>query len=77
MAIGLKEKYKTTVTQSLKDEFQYKNVHEVPRFTKITINRGLGEASQNAKALESSIQELTLITGQKPIVTKAKIYCRI
>nr|YP_536982.1 ribosomal protein L5 [Neopyropia yezoensis]Q1XDI6.1 RecName: Full=Large ribosomal subunit protein uL5c; AltName: Full=50S ribosomal protein L5, chloroplastic [Neopyropia yezoensis]ABJ91313.1 50S ribosomal protein L5 [Neopyropia yezoensis]AGH27628.1 ribosomal protein L5 [Neopyropia yezoensis]QFZ66964.1 ribosomal protein L5 [Neopyropia yezoensis]ULU28943.1 ribosomal protein L5 [Neopyropia yezoensis]WKD83459.1 ribosomal protein L5 [Neopyropia yezoensis] len=72
MAIGLKEKYKTTVTQSLKDEFQYKNVHEVPRFTKITINRGLGEASQNAKALESSIQELTLITGQKPIVTKAK-----
>nr|AIA21535.1 50S ribosomal protein L5 [Neopyropia fucicola] len=72
MAIGLKEKYKTTVTQSLKDEFQYKNVHEVPSFTKITINRGLGEASQNAKALESSIQELTLITGQKPIVTKAK-----
>nr|YP_010925830.1 chloroplast 50S ribosomal protein L5 [Neoporphyra seriata]WKD84062.1 chloroplast 50S ribosomal protein L5 [Neoporphyra seriata] len=72
MVIGLKEIYKTTVTQALKEEFQYNNVHEVPRFTKITINRGLGEASQNAKALESSIQELKLITGQKPIVTKAK-----
>lgn len=72
MAMGLKEKYKTTVTQALKDEFQYKNVHEVPSFTKITINRGLGEASQNAKALESSIKELTLITGQRPVVTKAK-----
>nr|YP_010338372.1 ribosomal protein L5 [Bangia atropurpurea]UNJ18322.1 ribosomal protein L5 [Bangia atropurpurea] len=70
--MGLKEKYKTTVTQALKEEFQYKNIHEVPRFIKITINRGLGEASQNAKALESSIKELTLITGQKPIVTKAK-----
>lgn len=72
MAIGLKETYKTTVTQALKKEFQYKNVHEVPRFIKITINRGLGEASQNAKSLESSIQELTLITGQKPVITKAK-----
>ena len=72
MVIGLKEKYSTTVVQALKEEFQYKNIHEVPRFTKITINRGLGEASQNTKALESSIQELTLITGQKPVVTKAK-----
>nr|YP_010983208.1 ribosomal protein L5 [Bangia fuscopurpurea]WOJ51943.1 ribosomal protein L5 [Bangia fuscopurpurea] len=72
MVIGLKQKYKTAVTQALKDEFQYKNIHEVPRFIKITINRGLGEASQNSKALESSIQELTSITGQKPVVTKAK-----
>nr|AKE98902.1 50S ribosomal protein L5 [Bangia fuscopurpurea] len=70
--MGLKQKYKTAVTQALKDEFQYKNIHEVPRFIKITINRGLGEASQNSKALESSIQELTSITGQKPVVTKAK-----
>nr|YP_009237398.1 50S ribosomal protein L5 [Wildemania schizophylla]AKS28445.1 50S ribosomal protein L5 [Wildemania schizophylla] len=72
MAIGLKEKYRTTVTQALKEEFQYQNVHEVPQFTKITINRGLGEASQNAKALESSIAELTMITGQKPVITRAK-----
>ena len=72
MVVGLKEQYKTIVTQALKEEFQYKNIHEVPRFTKITINRGLGEASQNAKALESSVKELTLISGQKPIITKAK-----
>ncbi|MFM8296209.1 MAG: 50S ribosomal protein L5, partial [Microcystaceae cyanobacterium] len=49
-----------------------KNIHEVPKVIKITVNRGLGEASQNAKALESSIAEISTITGQKPVVTRAK-----
>ncbi|MFM7575596.1 MAG: 50S ribosomal protein L5, partial [Microcystaceae cyanobacterium] len=54
------------------EEFGYKNIHEVPKVIKITVNRGLGEASQNAKALESSIAEISTITGQKPVVTRAK-----
>ena len=54
------------------NQFQYTNVHQVPKVTKITINRGLGEAAQNAKSLEASISEIALITGQKPVVTRAK-----
>nr|QUE29591.1 ribosomal protein L5 [Erythrotrichia foliiformis] len=64
--------YQDKVIHSLKERFQYKNVHQIPKLVKITINRGLGDASQNAKALEASINELTYITGQKPIVTLAK-----
>jgi len=54
------------------EQFSYKNIHQVPKVVKVTVNRGLGDASQNAKALESSIQEIALITGQKPVVTRAK-----
>lgn len=68
----LKKYYSSQVVQDLLQEFNYKNVHEIPKITKITINRGLGEASQNSKLLETSIRELTTITGQKPIVTKSK-----
>nr|YP_009296921.1 ribosomal protein L5 [Bangiopsis subsimplex]AOM66264.1 ribosomal protein L5 [Bangiopsis subsimplex] len=68
----LKEYYYSQVTQDLLNEFKYKNVHEIPKITKITINRGLGEASQNSKLLENSIKELITISGQKPIVTKSK-----
>ena len=68
----LKHIYQDTIISKLREQFGYKNLHEVPKVTKITINRGLGEASQNARALESSINELTTITGQKPIVTRAK-----
>jgi large subunit ribosomal protein L5 len=57
---------------TLLEQFKYKNVHEVPKITKITINRGLGEASKNNKALDTSIQELALISGQQPVVTKAR-----
>lgn len=64
--------YKEKVVPVLMREFKYTNVHEVPKITKITINRGLGEASKNNKALDSSLQELALITGQQPIVTKAR-----
>nr|QCI08251.1 ribosomal protein L5 [Pterothamnion crispum] len=64
--------YKNKISLELINQFKYKNIHETPKLVKITLNRGLGEAAQNAKALDKSIQEFTLITGQKPIVTKAK-----
>ena len=72
MAIQLKENYNSKIVPKLKEQFSYGNVLQVPKVNKIIINRGLGEASQNAKALESSIKELATITGQKPVVTRAK-----
>jgi large subunit ribosomal protein L5 len=72
MTDQLKTLYKETVVPKLMDQFNYENIHQVPKLVKITVNRGLGEASQNAKALESSISELALITGQRPVVTRAK-----
>jgi large subunit ribosomal protein L5 len=68
----LKVRYTETIIPKLKEQFSYGNIHQVPKVVKVTINRGLGEASQNAKALESSLNELATITGQKPIVTRAK-----
>ena len=68
----LKHLYQDTIITKLREQFGYTNLHEVPKVLKITVNRGLGEASQNARALESSINELTTITGQKPVVTRAK-----
>jgi len=68
----LKEKYINEVVPALMERFHYKNVMEVPRLEKIVINMGLGEAKDNPKALESAVRELSLITGQKPIVIKAK-----
>lgn len=72
MTDQLKNLYQETVVPKLMDQFKYENIHQVPKVIKVTVNRGLGEASQNAKALESSIQELALITGQRPVVTRAK-----
>nr|YP_009565165.1 ribosomal protein L5 [Gelidium galapagense]QBA96516.1 ribosomal protein L5 [Gelidium galapagense] len=72
MRSSFKQLYQEKIYYDLLQEFKYKNIHEIPKVTKITINRGLGEAAQNSKALENSIQELTLITGQKPVVTRAK-----
>ncbi len=68
----LKTRYVEEIVPKLTEQFSYSNPHQVPKVVKIVINRGLGEASQNAKALESSINELTTITGQKPVVTRAK-----
>ncbi|SMP69657.1 50S ribosomal protein L5 [Anoxynatronum buryatiense] len=68
----LKEKYNTEVTVAMKEKFQYKSVMEIPRLEKIVVNMGLGDAKDNAKALESAVGELTLIVGQKPVVTRAK-----
>lgn len=72
MAERLKNIYLETVVPKLKEQFGYKNIHQVPKVVKVTVNRGLGEASQNAKAMESSLNEIATITGQKPVVTRAK-----
>ena len=72
MTERLKNIYLETVVPKLKEQFGYKNIHQVPKVVKVTINRGLGEASQNAKAMESSLNEIATITGQKPVVTRAK-----
>jgi large subunit ribosomal protein L5 len=68
----LKSLYQETIVPKLTQQFEYTNVHQVPKLVKITVNRGLGEAAQNAKALEASLAEIALITGQKPVVTRAK-----
>ena len=72
MTARLRETYNNEVFNALKEKFGYKNVMEVPKLTKITINMGLGEAKDNAKIMESAVAELALISGQKPVITKAK-----
>ena len=72
MAARLKETYNEKVFNALVEKFGYKNVMEVPKLEKVTINMGLGEAKDNAKLMESAVAELGQITGQKPVVTKAK-----
>tara|TARA_Y100000768_G_scaffold222593_1_gene167848 strand:- start:149 stop:775 length:627 start_codon:yes stop_codon:yes gene_type:complete len=69
---SLKKTYDEEIVQKLKSTFNYSNVMEVPRLVSISLNIGLGDAKNNSKGLESALQELTLITGQKPIITKAK-----
>ena len=68
----LKEKYTTEIVPKLKETFKYKNVFQVPKLEKIVLNMGLGEAVRNPKIIESAAQELALIAGQKPVVTRAK-----
>src|SRR3990172_2131522 len=68
----LKEIYKKEIIKKMVEDFSYKNIMEVPKLEKIVVNMGLGEAIQNAKAIEASVNDLMSITGQKPIVTKAK-----
>ena len=68
----LQEKYENEVKQAMMDKFGYKNVMEVPKLEKIVINMGVGEAKDNSKVLESAVADLPLITGQKPILTRAK-----
>ena len=72
MEIRLKEKYKSEVFQALNDKFNYSNPMDVPKLTKITINMGLSEAKDNAKILDSAVKEIALISGQKPVVTRAR-----
>lgn len=72
MADSLKALYNEKVVPKLMEQFKYENIHQVPKLVKVTVNRGLGEAAQNAKALESSLSEIALITGQKPVVTRAR-----
>lgn len=72
MPTRLKSLYQETIVPNLTKQFGYTNVHQVPKLVKVTVNRGLGEAAQNAKALEASLSEIALITGQKPVATRAK-----
>ena len=72
MKARLREHYQKTVVPALMKEFGYKNVMSVPKLDKITINIGLGEATQNPKLMDGAVQELAQITGQKPVVTKAR-----
>ena len=71
MAARLKEFYQQKVVSALKQELGYANIMQVPQLKKIVVNMGLGDAVQNPKVLETGVSELTQITGQKPIVTKA------
>lgn len=64
--------YNESIVPKLKQELGYQNPHQIPRLEKIVVNRGLGDASQNAKALEASVKELSVITGQRPVITRAK-----
>lgn len=68
----LKKQYIEKIVPKFKQQFQYKNIHQVPRIEKIVLNRGVGDASQNTKILESSLKELSLIAGQKGIITRSK-----
>ena len=68
----LQEKYRSEVIPALTQKFGYKNIMEVPRLEKIVINMGLGDCKDNAKAMEVAVNELATISGQKPLVTKAK-----
>ena len=72
MSGSLKERYVSEAVPALKTEFGYKNAMQVPRLEKIVVNIGLGEALANAKAIDAAVGDLSLITGQRPVVTKAK-----
>ncbi|WP_420641949.1 50S ribosomal protein L5 [Candidatus Leptofilum sp.] len=72
MFTPLKEQYKDEVVPTLMKEFNYRSVMQVPRIKKVVVNVGLGEALDNAKAIEFAVNDITAITGQKPVLTKAK-----
>src|SRR5690606_1614733 len=72
MAARLKEKFLNEVTPALLQKFNYKSVMQVPKIEKVVINMGVGEAVGNAKVLDSAVEDLRAISGQKPVITKAK-----
>ena len=72
MPARLKEHYKKQVVPALVKEFGYKNPNAVPKVEKVSLNIGLGEATQNAKLMDGAVQELATISGQRPVITKAK-----
>ena len=71
MKLDLKGLYKQKIVPSLIEEFGYKNIEQVPKLIKISVNRGVGEAAKNSKELDSSLDELSLIVGQRPTINKA------
>jgi large subunit ribosomal protein L5 len=72
MASRLKEKYQQEVVPALQKEFDYKNPMQVPTINKVVVNIGMGEVIQNAKAMEAAVSDLAAITGQRPVITRAK-----
>lgn len=68
----LKQKYQADITKALTEEFGYTNPHQVPALVKIVVNTGVGEAARDSKVIDGAIKDLTAITGQKPLVTKAR-----
>ncbi|MDP4157966.1 MAG: 50S ribosomal protein L5 [Bacillota bacterium] len=68
----LKERYNKEISPALVSKFNYKSVMQVPKIEKIVLNMGVGDAVQNAKSLDNAVEELSIITGQKPVVTRAK-----
>ena len=72
MASRLKDKYQQEVVPALQKEFNYKNPMQVPAVHKVVVNIGMGEAIQNAKAMDAAVSDLSVITGQRPVITRAK-----
>ena len=72
MTTRLQEKYQKEVIPAMIEKFGYKNIMEVPKLEKIVINMGVGEAKDNQKILEAAVNDLSIIAGQKPILTRAK-----
>jgi large subunit ribosomal protein L5 len=72
MVMGLKERYRQEIVPQMMKKYSYKNVMQVPVLNKVVVNMGVGEAIQNAKSLEAAVNDLTTITGQRPVVTKAR-----
>ena len=72
MAARLREKYNSEVRKQLQDKFAYKNVNQIPKLEKVVINMSVGDAISNAKVLDTAVGELQAISGQKPVITKAK-----
>ena len=70
--MSLKNRYRETIRPKLLKDLGFSNIHQVPKVLKVNVNRGLGEAAQNSKALEASLSEVSTITGQKALVTRAK-----
>jgi len=69
---GIKQRYKEQVVPALKQEFQYENINQVPRISKIVINMGVGEAVDNPKVLDGAVSDMRQISGQQPVITKAR-----
>ena len=72
MATRLKEVYETEIKSAMMEQFGYSNVHQVPKLEKIVLNMGVGDATEDRKRVEGAIEDLTRITGQKPVATRAK-----
>ena len=72
MTVRMKEKYNHEISKSLKEKFNYKNDFEIPKLEKVVINMGVGEAVKDSKIIDTAVNELSMISGQKPVITRSK-----